>query len=418
MLRFFSISLFLIVCFFPIYSQPAELIVIDLVNPQVETIPMSRLFNDYIEYVPLNTNEFCSMEKRASYYLTSQYIIGVNTFKDAYLFDRKTGDYIKQISKEGTGENEYRRFPIGSYGFDEKNNILYFHDLNQWKGFAIQGDKKVTKITMPKYSNQVLTLPKEVGGAIRQENDISLNKNNDWHKGEIHNPYPYGNDKYIGYVNNTTGDVAVSLVIFDKQGQVLKYFPNSHKYVKTSKMNPLYYGKFYDYHNRVYFMETYGDTLFAVYPDRIEPHIVFNMGDKKISYEEAVENVTYTYGRYDIQLVKETNSYVFFTYNVCWGAADNTVLVCGYYDKNLKKTYVCKTLDGRAGFLNDIDGLSDFNPLLITNKDEFLGVISPDDLSLISTDSISKRGIEIITQAKSMHAPIIIIVHLIEFKCK
>jgi hypothetical protein len=412
MTRLFIIILFLTIAISPVSSQSTDLIVIDLVSPQEEIIPMSRFFNNTVEYVLLDVNEFYTMQKRSTYYLTSQSIIGVNGFYNAYLFDRQTGRFIKQISKEGTEENEYRRFPIARYGFDEKNNTLFFHDINQWKGFDTQGNKKVTKVTMPQYSNPGLTLPKESGGSIQNINDNYQNTNKDWLKGPIHNPYPFGKDTYIGYVNNTTGDINVKLVIFDKQGQVLKSFPNHQKYVKRTQENPFNIGLFYNYHNTVYFMETYGDTLFAVHSNRMKPHIIFNMGDKKIHYEEAVENTTFTYGRYNINLVKETDWYVFFKYTILFHHVDKYIYVNGYYDKKLKKTYVCKIQNGKAGFINDIDGLPDFNPLLITNKDEFLGVILPEDLSSNNTNTISKRGVDIVSQATTKNAPIIVIAHL------
>ena len=410
MIRFFCIISFLIIAVSSVFSQSSDVIIIDLVNPQEEIIPMSRFFSDKVEYVPLEMNEVCPLK---TYYITSQSIIGVNPLNSAYLFDRKTGGFIKQISKVGTGENEYRRFPITNYGFDEKNKTLFFHDVNQWKGFDVKGNKKVTKIIMPKYSDQGLTLPKESGGSARHVNDNSQNISNDWLKGEINNPYPFGNNTYIGYVNNTTGDVNVKLVIFDKQGQVLKSFPNYQRYGKRTMENPLNEGKFYNYHNTVYFLELYADTLFAVYPDRLEPHIIFNMGDKKASYSDVVENQTFKVGRYFVYHVKETSSYVFFCYIIGSVWVNESVWVNGYYDKKLKKTYVCKTVDGKAGYLNDIDGLPDFHPLLITNQDEFLGVLSPEDLASINTNTVSKRGLDLLSQVdKAKYSPIIVIAKL------
>lgn len=410
MMRLFYIILFSAIATLSVFPQSSDLIIIDLVNPQEETIPMSRFFNNNVEYVPLETNDSYSLNKHSTYYLTPQSIVWIDVLYSAYLFDRKTGRFIKQISKEGKGENEYRRFPIARYGFDEKNNTLFFHDIDQWKGFDVQADKKITKITMPQYSRQLI-FPKENQVSSGHVNNNIQDIDKDWQKGEINNPYPFGNNKYIGYVNNTTGDVKVKLVIFDKQGRVLKSFPNHQSYVKKTGEFPFWYGMFYNYRNTVYFMENHGDTLFAVHSDRLEPHIVFNLGDKKIPYSEAMENITFTIGRYNIEFVKETDLYVFFNYSIPAYHADDIILVSGYYDKKLKKTYVCKIKDRKAGFINDIDGLPDFNPRLITNKDEFLDVILPKDLSSINTNTVSKRGLDVLSQTKK-ETPIIVIAHL------
>jgi hypothetical protein len=117
MQRFFTTILFFAVAVCPALSQSTGIITIDLVNPHVESIPMSRFFTN-VEYVPLATNESCILKKKkTSYYLTNQYIIGINVLGDAYLFDRKTGQFIRQISRKGTGEDESRH-PIDQYGFD------------------------------------------------------------------------------------------------------------------------------------------------------------------------------------------------------------------------------------------------------------------------------------------------------------
>ncbi len=121
MIQLFSIILFLTIAIFPIFSQSADLIVIDLENPQEEIIPMSRFFNNKMEYVPLDMNEIQftveenfglpidnkrvpkaplkvsgiqAMGKHPTYYLTSQYIIGIHVFNNAYIFDRKTGQFM------------------------------------------------------------------------------------------------------------------------------------------------------------------------------------------------------------------------------------------------------------------------------------------------------------------------------------
>lgn len=87
------------------YAQN-HLISIDLTQAK-DAVPMSKLF-DKIEYVPLETNKNCLLKPSAAYYVTKDYIIAMNIFYNTYLFDRKTGKYIREIGSEGGGQRNIR----------------------------------------------------------------------------------------------------------------------------------------------------------------------------------------------------------------------------------------------------------------------------------------------------------------------
>ena len=66
-----------------------------------------EIFKDF-EFVPLELHrDGLLIFEQATFYLTDKYIIGMNFLGPAYLFDRKTGVFIREISSRGRGPDEY-----------------------------------------------------------------------------------------------------------------------------------------------------------------------------------------------------------------------------------------------------------------------------------------------------------------------
>jgi len=103
-----------------------------------------EIFTDF-EIIPLELSPKSRLKiESARYYLTDKYIIGVNSFGPAYLFDRKTGAFIREVSSMGRGSDEYTGMLHSKYGFDEDNNILFASDGYAgkfWKGINIETNK-------------------------------------------------------------------------------------------------------------------------------------------------------------------------------------------------------------------------------------------------------------------------------------
>ena len=107
---------------------------IDLTKAKFGDIPANRIFEE-IEIVPLETHPDALLNvDHPNYYLTDKYIIAMTSIRKvfsvgvAYLFDRKTGSFIRQVSAIGQGPDEYLFSPYNEYGFDENNSILYVTD--------------------------------------------------------------------------------------------------------------------------------------------------------------------------------------------------------------------------------------------------------------------------------------------------
>ena len=135
----------IIVCFlfiaFNLYSQ--SVFVVDNRKAKESAIPLSS-FASKIEYVSLETTSECLLRPSSRYYVTDKYIVVVSMFEAAYLFDRKTGRYIHQITRRGQAPGEFVIKCEDQYGL--KNDILYINNDKYWEGIHIKTKKSIRKI--------------------------------------------------------------------------------------------------------------------------------------------------------------------------------------------------------------------------------------------------------------------------------
>ena len=77
------------------------------VNHPDQTVEMkaSDLIQDP-EYIPLETNDSCLIRNGATFYATDDYIVSIAR-RQIYLFDRRTGRFVREIGKAGEGPNDY-----------------------------------------------------------------------------------------------------------------------------------------------------------------------------------------------------------------------------------------------------------------------------------------------------------------------
>lgn len=123
-----KIFVFIIIKTFPLLGQ--KIINIAFAKAKYEKVNINKLF-DQIVYVQLDIASKSLMRNiNATYYLSDKYIKAVNFFRRAYWVDRKSGKFIREVSRFGPGPNEYSFRMINYYGFDEINEILF---ADEWK---------------------------------------------------------------------------------------------------------------------------------------------------------------------------------------------------------------------------------------------------------------------------------------------
>jgi len=387
---------------FSFSNEEDEIITIDLTKSIEGDIPMSIFFND-VEYIKLETTKECLLVN-PSIYVTDSYIIASNVFKDAYLFDRKTGKFIHEISRYGQGPDDYL-YSLGMNGFNEKYKLLFFYNFDHWRGIDIETNKLKVVVKNPAFLEK-------------------YNKENKYRN--INLPHILNDSIFIGYTNNVTGRIPYLLILFNKDGEVLKEFPNYVFHDHIGMELPFNQGIFYAYNNNLYFKDQdYNDTIYKIEENKLTPHIVFNLGDKKPKPPTTTTNIKgitiadINNGKWYISYAQETKKYVFFKYEVRGGlgltGTDNSSF-SGYYDKKTQQVYTTNHRKN-SGYINDLDNFLDFRIYSSNNNGEFFGAIEAEKI----TDYMKKNKnnpiwskINNITEIQEDDNPIVVIAKIRE----
>ena len=322
-------------------------IILKIDNITIKSIQTENLFSR-IEYIFLETLPECLLkEDNMDVSITDKYIIANNKHLEggggAYLFDRKTGEFLYEIGKKGQGPGEYQ--VILSYPFNEKYELFYVNSYFQRIGIDINTNKEVERVfkTVSKDSlNQMMP------GSLRFS---------------IDNIFKMDSLHFIAYINNNTGNDTCLLVIFDKEENIIKTYPNHQKYkIYEENMFPFDPGHFYSFNNQLFFKEYYyNDTVFRVCLDTIIPHIIFDLGKKKPDYSERQNRDKLNWDCYWINYVFETTKYIFFSF-------DYHGYYEGYYNKD-NGEYVAS-----LGYVHENDHYPTIYISSINQHEEVIGI--------------------------------------------
>ena len=353
---------------------------IDLTSAIHKKIMVSEFFES-VEYIKLETSPECLLGDDLHVFFSEEYII-TSWFKEnvVYLFNRKNGDFIKQVSRRGQGSGEYSLAMIGA--FDIKNKILYFNKKNYWMGVNIETNeiKNIAKPDLPK--EEFIPLPVS-GFSILDDNLL------------------------ISFVNNVSGVDTIKLVIFDQNGNILKTYPNYQKYTNESPATPYSMGTFYQYNNLLFFKESeFNDTVFRVSYDSIIPQYTVFLGDKQPPYHLRESPDFDIQNYFSLNLIGECERFVFFSFFF------KTKLHCGYYDKAESKTFICNNNKMKNGFIIENEEMPDFVPIGMTNDGKLYGIVSAEVITSAISDNASlktKPELNHLLNMKNDDNPIIII---------
>ena len=372
---------------------------IDLTLAKIEQIPANRIFKEII-CLPLETHMDGLIDFRfTTYYLNDKYIIANDRMNGAFLFNREKGTFIREISSRGQGPDDYLGLLYKNYAFDEKNSILFVENGNSWKCINIETNKVESIIKRP-----------------------ITNSENEQFKAFA--PWLIKDDIYLSFCNNSSGKNKIKLVVFDKEGTLLKKYQNYAEYNKIAKNSfPSNNGIFYYYNDHTFFKEyLYNDTVFCVDENSLSPHIIFKLGERQPSYYHQ-EEPSYNKKKYLINFVYESDLYVLFSFvyytdtktETRLGITDATGVTyhTGYYDKISKQAYISSTSDFKqSGYI--VDGIPIcFSPFYINNKNEMITQIDPEEL-IKYKDVIGKEYLHLFQNTLEDDNPIVVIAKLKE----
>ena len=139
--------LFLVISCGKTRNDKIRLVSIDLFSGEQKEIKLEDIA-DSVSFVRLETNDSCLIKEGLNLYVTDAYILKINPFVGAYLFERKTGKFLREIGRYGQGPDEYLAIPFNS--FDESDNVLYADKgLSFWIGYDLHTGKKVCEVKRP-----------------------------------------------------------------------------------------------------------------------------------------------------------------------------------------------------------------------------------------------------------------------------
>ena len=147
-----------------------------------------------IEYVVLETNENCLIPERVTFYSSKDEVVAIG-FRECYIFDRKTGGFVRQIGSMGQGPGEYL-FTNSRFWDAENKQVCFF--ANEYLFYNIDGT----------FSHQTSSFEPYIS-FIQYE------------------------DLYIGYVSNSDAKATIRIAFFDKKGVLVDSIPNYRSWKRT-----------------------------------------------------------------------------------------------------------------------------------------------------------------------------------------
>ena len=297
-------------------------------------------FLEEIEYIPLETLRECVTGEYLRVFATDDYIIAI-AFHQNYLFDRKTGKFIREIGRYGQGPNEYRATHIAA-PFDEnrktiRSNGFQKNDLE----YDLEGHV-VRKISYP--------------------NELPY----DWWL------IAFDENRFIMYKKNQEGNDPYKLHLFDDKGNVLNRFPNHHSFIANRNSS---YGTcvFYKWKNEVFFYENCVDTLYKVTENELTPYYRFQLGKYNPPYSEK-QNLPWPSEKpmcnryFDFQTINESDRFLFFAFRhdkKDLKRRNGIPRNFGFYDK---ETGIAKISEidhtERSPVINNVDDFAPIYPFL------------------------------------------------------
>jgi hypothetical protein len=306
-------------------------------------------FKDFIksiEYIPLETNPGCLIDKNPKFFVTRDYIISLNV-NHCFLFDRASGKFIREIGRYGRGPGEYQN----AIGFVNDNiPAIYFVG---WNGnllkYSVNGNL-IKNFQIPGYKDN-FDLP-----------SIPMN-------------YTFYNDSIIVCdFLIATGREPNLIMVFNESGQILKFIKNRNL-VNVKKDFVLQTGEtsFFHFNEKLFFQNKYNDTVFQISPENLVPFFILNRG----KYKPPFESKWWSYGKvlqsnFISQLQYSINErFILFSFLM------NKTRYFALYNRTSRSLKVasCSTIE------NNIDGIKTFNLESMNYCGELIGVIQANDLT-------------------------------------
>jgi len=355
-----------------------------------QKVNLSDIASD-ISYVMLETDEKCLIHHHMTFNCTKDYIITSGNQKAnysvCYVFDRKTGSFVRQISSVGQGPGEYTEI------------------VNFWDG----KNEQVCVLRHPYY--------------VFFNLDGTISHQTQRFEHPIISFVAYG-DLYAGYSPNPIGNNTIRIAFYDQTGAFIDSIPNNRFFERTQRMiavsNDVW---LYVFHDELYFKELFCDTLYHIKDFTLCPRYIFNTGGLVVPYEIQANPMAVIrreeYEKY-ISIIKilEDNHSLYFTVEY------RSRLYPAIYNKMEDRLQIMPDIsllsqssrDERRqhyGFENDLDGGLPFWPEQIVSDKEMMCVYSAEELLALDISTITDEKLKhVLNNIEEDSNPVVAIITL------
>ena len=355
---------------------PAYLLVCLAINLSAQTVPTVKIAYAYdnqeivnlsdlaesIEYIPLETSMKTLLRYPKVKGIQGDSIILVHSSMRISIFDRNTGKFLNDIGHRGDDPNGFNI--NGQLGFNTTNgNIFASRFMFRYIEYSPVTNQVVKVIPKPDYIEGDPIAVIDLQGRKRLRG-IST--------------YHWMHEGYIaGYVQNLGGTEKLKLVIYDRDGKVVKYHNNGRTFRKDPKQSIKgYIVNFHDYNEESFFKEWFSDTLYSFSSKKLTPKYYLNTGSHRPIYER--QDLISDVQRRDLMFLNVTTQVV---NNLYFKVYHKDKYKVGLFNKKTHKTQIAKQQKNELlGFHNDIDNFVPFSPSFTTHEGNLIGIITAEEM--------------------------------------
>jgi len=274
-----------------------------------------------VEYIQLETHDSCLIGNNMQVYVSGNNILTI-TRRQIFLFDRRTGNFIREIATYGEGPDNYTR-AISMFPLDEQNETVTVFANNKRRTYSLNGN-----ILRETIQPEGIFEASEIAPGI-----------------------------FAGFIPNFSGDEKNKIALFNEKGERTGGFINQNQTPPMENSVNIWMpnGWFYKNQSKHYFYELFTDTIYQISPSELEPHVVLFQGKYLPPYEK--KNSTFEVPEYFMMKgLYESTKYLF--YNFSYQQGKFTMV----YDKNDKtiKTYDMEVVPFTLSYINEDNELIGF----------------------------------------------------------
>lgn len=323
---------------------------------------LSDLAAGKVTYIQLDSDKIHLLDKTFGYYLNGKEIIAFAN-KQIFVFDSKTGKFLREIGHYGKDPGGYRKV-LESFSFDEEKQLVYTGgwDPKSYYRYAVDGS----------------LFDKVTAWSIDKEGDIMDNVFGEM----VTSIAPLNDTCFVGYVWNINGKQEAKLIVFSKKNHRIKIYPQYNHFDYDIKRDGIsvfrWNAKYYQLNHQLHFYERNTDTLLTATIDTLHPKFILRRGE--------AENVTATNlhrqnGKIPYAMIDnifESERYLFFKAIVVQ-KSDKPKYFYGFYDKKERTTSVSPD---EVGIENDIDKFIPMKFYSVNNNNDIIGALDAYEVRL------------------------------------